>query len=195
MKGITPSAIRVAPPLQVTQNIDDLSLNRFLNLWLQQPLIPSSKCTYHYRSLFKTRVLVLQPREAWLRASPCGVVQRLYKTRISLISPLINYPVVEVNEWSGSSNRFGRCGVVWRDDSALNGGDFQENNMVWSPDCGRDDFLEETRVEDKLEYFSIWIERSLEDKRYQCLLKFTECNDALDLVKRTPKFGARWRRY
>ena len=48
----------------------------------------------------------------------------------SLISPLINYPVVEVNEWSGSSNRFGRCGVVWRDDSALNGGDFQENNMV-----------------------------------------------------------------
>jgi hypothetical protein len=31
----------------------------------------------------------------------------------------------------------GRCGVVWRDDSALIMGEIA---MVWSPDCGRDFF-------------------------------------------------------
>ena len=78
-----PSAI--APPLHITQNIDDLSL-QLLYLWLQQPL----DLHLNARIAIKTWLLVLQ---AWLRASPCG-------SRISLTSALINYPVVEVmNGW------------------------------------------------------------------------------------------------
>ena len=100
--------------------------NRFINLW-PWDLRPNA------RIAIQDSVLVLQPCEAWLRASPCGVVQRLYEFPTDKLVPRCGG-----DEWSGS-NRLSR---PWFGETIppLMGRDCQENNMVWSPDCGRDFF-------------------------------------------------------
>ena len=93
-----PSAI--APPLHITQNIDDLSL-QLLYLWLQQPL----DLHLNARIAIKTWLLVLQ---AWIRASPCGVIHCInLKNFINIRTDKL--PRCGGHEWLGSS-RFGRCG-------------------------------------------------------------------------------------
>jgi NAD+-dependent protein deacetylase sirtuin 5 len=113
MKRITPSA--TAPPLHVTQNIDDLSLRSLQSL--PEPVVATAPETLvqMHGSLFKTRCLscnhVKHGYEPHLAAS--------FKDCIDLKN-FINIPTDKLprcggDEWSGS-NRFGRCGGLLRPD-------------------------------------------------------------------------------
>lgn len=113
MQRITPSAM--APPLHVTQNIDDLSLHSLQSLPESVATSALEALIQMHGSLFKTRCLscnhVGHSYERHLAASfkDCIDVNSFIKI------PTDRLPHCGGDEWSGS-NRFGQCGGLLRPD-------------------------------------------------------------------------------
>ena len=113
MERITPSAI--APPLHITQNIDDLSLRSLQSLPDSLPTTAPENFIQMHGSLFRTRCLscnhVKHSYEPYLAASFKDCINP--KNFINI--PTDKLPRCGGDEWSGS-NRFGRCGGLLRPD-------------------------------------------------------------------------------
>jgi len=113
MERITPSAI--APPLHVTQNIDDLSLRSLQSLPESVATSAPENFIQMHGSLFRTRCLscnhVKHSYEPYLAASFKDCINP--KDFIEI--PTGKLPRCGGDEWSGS-NRFGRCGGLLRPD-------------------------------------------------------------------------------
>ena len=113
MKRITFSAS--APPLHVTQSIDDLSLRSLQSLPESVATTAPENFIQMHGSLFKTRCLscnhVKHGYEPYLAASfkDCINLKNFIKI------PTDKLPRCGGDEWSGS-NRFGRCGGFLRPD-------------------------------------------------------------------------------